>query len=168
MRALVCSDLTLSLNREQAPGKSHKHHYPTLPVGKLRQPTLVVPLDISQQVFVMMLEEHLDREACWCCLCAVGNVLFWVLPKISQLVQLAIRPLVTDALPQLWPLSWLEVSERVPSFPIPLYNSSKAEHPKFAGFTSFILLPYSSSTCPKCQSQAHISRVRVIDSWLEL
>lgn len=62
-----------------------------------------------------------------------------LLPKISQLASVA------DALLQQWPLSWLGLSEDIPSFPIPLYNSSKAEHPKFANFTGFILLCYSTS-----------------------
>lgn len=78
MRAIVCSDLALLVSRDQAPHKSHEHCYPILPVGKLRHPGLVTPLDILQQVFAMMLEEHPDREAHWCCLHAVGKVLFLV------------------------------------------------------------------------------------------
>lgn len=155
MRALVCSDLTLSLNREQAPGKSHKHHYPTLPVGKLRQPSLVVPLDTSQQVFVMMLEEHLDREACWCCLCEVGNVLFWVLPKILQLAQLAISPLWQMLCHSCGPSPDLRSLSVSPAFPFHFITPPKLSIPS-------LLVSPASSCSPTAHQLAQNANHRLI------
>lgn len=119
------------------------------------------PFGYPSQESAVMLEELLDREVCWCCLQTVGNVLFWdthsSFPKSHIWQRHPCSRCFTTAVASLL----VELSEHVPGFPPPLYNSSEAENSKFVPYIGFLWLPYSREGFPYHKSQALLSMLRV-------